>query len=843
MALRYVFLALILVLFSGAAIAQAPVAEFETAWKYEVSSNASLRFKNGLGKYYTSEIDPVAGEINTYQLTEIDAVTGEATTLPETATQRNWFRTLYILPDHIITRSGPYGTISVIRRDNGVIIGARRLRDRIRDAYVEDEVLYLIQMQEKNIVLSQFALPGMAFLGETTLSDRPRSHLFAGGRIVRFGADSARRDRHYGVSFLSLSGEFIGERPVTLTEARQRTYGCSSTLETANARYVIAEHGCGHYLVIDAVSGDVSFELPVYRDALKLQLALSERYLFVRPERRSASGGVRVPDLVTVYDLASGQELARLDLPDGAMMAHEGKLFLSTKARQTLQVSVYDIDDAALFDGERMKAEILAASAEAEASDDPYRALDVFEQVSLARALRPIPADWSDGPHIAEHYARLLAINPRTTREGVNLLRQLLPFADNAPALASALMAAELRQAIFSTDRDIREPALEAAWGPASKRPLLAARSGFTDIGNNFDYDGVRYFQGRAYVPCYDCGASEFIGVQVFDQATWAPIGMIDILRPDATQQESVSDIAFIGGKLVVTLATRFPVGDEVNYYVFDPITFEKLESYSSGLNGALLQAVGAGGVAGCECSRQRRVCTVLEAPAHAEAHSAKIDAQAVCDARSSLPHTAMPLETVQRIDELGFFPKHVSKTYAVGLADRRTNPVNLYEFHRLDGAAPPVRLARPVTGRQIFLTQDERRAIILDFSYTSLQYFSFDLQTGEDRTLISLPWEVGYSASAHDGRTLFIAYAGSVLAVDMVTGAVRDFAYVFDDESETGSRPVSIRSLHTDGDSLLVISRKHGTAIIDLERFYEVSEADTSLTPYLQTARALHDQ
>lgn len=843
MVIRYVFLVLTSVLFFGGAVAQAPVAEFENAWEHEVSSSFSLRFQNGAGKYYTSETDPVADGANTYQLIEIDAVTGDPTPLPNTAVDQNRFRPLYILPDHIITRSGPYSTISVIRRDNGVIIGARRLRDRIRDAYIEDDVLYLIQMQEKNIVLSQFTLPGMAFLEETTLSDRPRSHLFAGGRIVRFGADNARRDRHYDVSFLSLSGELMGEHRVERAELRQQVYGCAPTLEAANARYVIAEHGCGHYLVIDAVSGEVSFELPVYRDALKLQLALSERHLFVRPERRSARGGVRVPTLVTVYDLASGQELARLDLPDGAMMAHEGKLFLSTKARQTLQVSVYDIDDAALFDGERMKAEILAARAAAAAIDDPYRALDRFEQVSLARALAPISTEWSDSPRIAAHYARLLASNPRTTKEGVSLLRQLLPFAHEAPGIGPALEAAELRQAIFSTERDVREPALEAAWGPASKRPLLAARSGFTDIGDNFDYDGVRYFQGRAYVPCYDCGSSEFIGVQVFDQATWAPIGMIDVLRPDSTQQESISDIAFVGGKLVVTLATRFPVGDEVNYYVFDPITFEKLESYSSGLNGALLQAVGAGGVAGCECSRRRRVCTILETPAHAEAHSAKIDAQAVCDARSSLPHTAMPLETVQRIDDLGFFPKHVSKTYAVGLADRRTNPVNLYEFHRLDGAAPPVRLARPVTGRQIFLTRDERRAITLDYSYTSLQYFSFDLETGEDRTLIALPWEVGYSASAHDGRTLFIAYAGSVLAIDMVTGAVRDFAYVFDDESETGSRPVSIRSLHTDGDSLLVISRKHGTAIIDLERFYKVSGADTSPTPYLQTARALHGQ
>ena len=126
------------------------------------------------------------------------------------------------------------------------------------------------------------------------------------------------------------------------------------------------------------------------------------------------------------------------------------------------------------------------------------------------------------------------------------------------------------------------------------------------------------------------------------------------------------------------------------------------------------------------------------------EARSTNIDAQAVCDARSHLPRTVMSLETVKRIDELGFFPRHVSQKFAVGLADRRTYPANLYEFHRLDGAAPPVRLARPVTGRRILLTQDERRAIIQDASYTSIRYVSFDLETGEDRTLIALPWAAG---------------------------------------------------------------------------------------------------
>jgi len=842
MVIRYIFLALIPALFVGGAIAQVPVAEFTHAWEREVSSNFSLRFESGLGKYYTSELAQDAGEEKAHQLVEIDAATGEATALPETATQRNGFRALYILPDHIITRSGPYGTISVIRRDDGVTIGAKRLRDRIRDAYAKDNVLYLVQRQGEEIVLSRFALPGMVFLGEIALP-RPHSYLFAGGRIVGFGPDNMRGDRHYDVSFMSLSGEIMGERRVEFAEKRQRTYGCSASLEVANARFVVAEHGCGHYLVIDAASGQVSFELPVYRDALKLQLALSERYLFVRPEYRSARGGVPVSSLVTVYDLTSGQELARLNLPDGSMMAHQGKLFLSTKARQTLQVSVYAVDDAALFNGERMKVEILAARAAAATIDDPYRALDALEQVSLARALDLESNEWADSSRIAEYYARLLARNPRTINEGISLLRQLLPFAREVPDIGPALEAAELRQAIFSADRDVREPALEAAWRPASTRPLLAARSGFTDIGDNFDYDGVRYFQGRAYVPCYYCGASEFIGVQVFDQATWAQIGMIEVLRPDTTQQESISDIAFVDGKLVVTLATRFPVGDEVNYYVFDPVTFEKLESRSTGLNGALLQKIGAGGgVAGCECSRKQRICAIFETPADAEARSTRIDAQAVCAARSSLPHMAMPLETVQRVDELGFFPKHVSKTYAVGLADRRTHPVNLYEFHRLDGTAPPVRLARPVTGSEIFLTEDERRAVLLDYSYMSLRYFSFDLRTGKERTLIALPWEVGYSASTHDGRTLFIAYEGSVLAVDMVTGTVRDFAYVFDDKSDPGSRPVSIQSLLTDGDSLLVISRKHGTAIIDLERFYEVSEADTSTTPYLQTDRALHN-
>ena len=102
MAIRYVFLTLVWALFSGVAMAQVPVVEFESAWEHKVSSNHSLGFKNGFGAYYTDEIYPAAGEINTYQLTEIDAATGKATALPETAEQTYRFRTLYILPDHIV---------------------------------------------------------------------------------------------------------------------------------------------------------------------------------------------------------------------------------------------------------------------------------------------------------------------------------------------------------------------------------------------------------------------------------------------------------------------------------------------------------------------------------------------------------------------------------------------------------------------------------------------------------------------------------------------------------------------------------------------------------------------
>lgn len=117
------------------------------------------------------------------------------------------------------------------------------------------------------------------------------------------------------------------------------------------------------------------------------------------------------------------------------------------------------------------------------------------------------------------------------------------------------------------------------------------------------------------------------------------------------------------------------------------------------------------------------------------------------------------------------------------------------------------------------------------------LRFYVFDLRNKTYRTLIEIPRTdvkgiIAYSRGADtDGRTLFVVFGGSILAIDIRSGQVHDFA-------EIHYTPQKITRLIVDRGKLVAFTQFRDTSIIDLKNFYAVSKPEN--TPYSLTANQL---
>ena len=121
------------------------------------------------------------------------------------------------------------------------------------------------------------------------------------------------------------------------------------------------------------------------------------------------------------------------------------------------------------------------------------------------------------------------------------------------------------------------------------------------------------------------------------------------------------------------------------------------------------------------------------------------------------------------------------------------------------------------------------------DRNMDAVKFYGFNLADQSYRTLIEMPSEK-YQGAASDGKSLFLAFDGSVLVIDMRSGAVHDFAYVFED-SNARNKPIISRML-VDRDVLVVLARGGKAATFNLDKFYIGS--NPRQTPYWKSSKEL---
>jgi hypothetical protein len=668
----------------------------------------------------------------------------------------------------------------------------------------------------------------MEFISEkvVTVDQSVKPSRFFGDKLIGLSRTYTRNDQHIEFSVYDFNGD--QQKQIRLELASRPGRSCGLSIEELNRSYAIIKRGCGHYSVIDIENGKVAFDIPPYRDADFLYFALTENYLLVRPlpygERRYTE-----PLPVSVFDLPSGRELSKLLLPKGKLHTAGGKLFIENVDRQTLSTSVYSLNERALLDENRAASEIRQLAAQVREMDDPYAALDAFEAISLTE-MRQAPEKFLGE---ADLYGRLLAYNPRTSGEGAEFIRHISEMAPASASVKALLEQSEERSAIFSTDSLVREATLSKIWATAENRPLLSARTGLKNINFGAFSSQIYFNDDRVYIACYACDERGLVAVEVYKRDSWEHVATVPVIRPGGEKQENISAIAFSSDKMFVSLANRYPDESDTNIYVFDLHSLQPVKSWHDGTNGALfVSGEDYIGICNCNTEKCRRIDVNTLLPFDEETF-----ARAACTNPYRQSKTTSP-DVAEKAKGLPDFAAYVSDKYFV--IDVATHPLQKYEFHSINEEAEPTTFPIMVTHlawRQLYFSSQEDFVAIGDRNMDSVKFYGFNLSDQSYRTLIEMPSEK-YQGAASDGKSLFLAFDGSVLVIDMRSGAVYDFSYVFEDSSDR-NKPIISRML-VDRDTLVVLARGGKAATFNLSKFYSRSNARE--TPYWKSSKELNN-
>jgi len=155
-----------------------------------------------------------------------------------------------------------------------------------------------------------------------------------------------------------------------------------------------------------------------------------------------------------------------------------------------------------------------------------------------------------------------------------------------------------------------------------------------------------------------------------------------------------------------------------------------------------------------------------------------------------------------------------------------------IYEIRPANGEGELIRFEMSMSFQAapfsaFFQTEDKTHLLIGAHSIDSIRFYAIDLANKETRILLELPID-NYRGAATDGRTLFLAFPQTVIAVDIITGNIIDG---MDPNGEVDSVLVA--------DNKLIVQGSGGSLLLlDLKRFYEPSVP--ARTPFEQTGTVL---
>lgn len=834
-------LAIVVVYISLVQPVTADVLRLDTEFEYQATSCWENRFPYADGAFLAFERSRSGRcqDSEPHRVVAVDALTGEQR--PSTEPLEREYPLLYKHGESIlavrrfVAADGHHhaSEVAILAPGTAPHVEPVQLEGMVADAVwagldrhvqVAGDTLSLLVQDNSVQHIARYRLPELTDLGKTQI-ERGLPIAFVNGQILGvFPHDKTRR----ALKVISLDGE-VREQTVldNVPSAFQGRY-CQGAIASTQGRFAVMMRNCGRYEVVDASSGRTGFAIPVHDGATFFQTAINDRYVFVRPLVEGHSNEER-PSLVFVYDLATGRELARQLLPRGELVAVGDKLVVK-HLRGSLSVHVYSIDDRSLRDSEWSSVELERAAENAKRAADPYLALDKLEEATLAPLLADIEENGGKRfPEVAALYGRLLAVNPRQAKKGAAILRKLVE-AQTQSARAIVTAAAQ-RASVFSTDDEARETALAAIWRRADERPLQASRIGhpaveFDPFSNQIHFHGQRAFVAQ--------GGS--VGVGVHDRRDWTLLQSVGITASDSEKQEYVAATAFVSGRMFVSLANRFPEPSDVNLYVYDLETLDLLKSLHTKENGAqFVSGENVLGICNCEIG-DPRACRAID-PVTLAPVSQTFRSDAVCVDGHRQAATVSPT-----IADLASQVK--GRIVAIGdgyfVTDHGHHPLSEYEFHPWRDVTASFRFQRPVTSlRELYFTVSGEGVVIADRWPDKVRYYFFEFSGKTYKTVIELPNE--WSNGASDGKSLFLASGSYVLALDLRSGAILDWAEVFERDRRSSARAPrddGIVRLLVDGDRLVAVGKDGKAAVFDLGRFYEATAA--SVSPYSETSRIL---
>lgn len=767
------------------------------------------------------------------RLVAIDALTGAST--PLTGPLPGRLSPRFFLKDYVVAVEGELLRLTVFDRKTWRRVGSKGLKQSASGAAVKDGVLYLLQ----NRSLARFALPGMKFIGEDqpmALSGLSNARVWD-DRIIGFRILSCdARPCSTELVMVSLAGDELGA--VKFWHDAMPFSGHVYSVEAIVGTRALVKIRPGRYGVIDLDQMKLLYLFPEYADTGFFSFAVSDGLVFAHLERQMRPGiDAADAEEYRVFELETGRELARIDLPEGRLFAVGNKLVLERALRHgALDVRIYAIDRAAIQDGARVRQAIIDA-AERAAVHDSYSALEEMESIALSPIRDVPPAQLDDEAFaIAKSYGRYLALNPRRAVEGAQFLARMAASRPEDAALTRLAEIAAQRTTYLAADLVAREAALAKDWASAAARPLQQAIIAQPIIHFGGSSGQIQFHDDRVFIGCFGCDPEGHSAIEVYDRTDWRHLARIPIPQDNKGDPPHVSDIAFVGDRMFVAKSVSFRDPGDTTLQIFDSRSLAPISALAIRENGPKLIA-GHGKLAICDCEAQS--CRAVNA-ASLEPVAARLNSEAACNdwyrysGEVTWEHLESPVLAGNRLALVGK-QRFVS--------DTGTWPRHVYVVRSLLGDGQPIRFPYPVQGSfapAVFFTRDETRALIETRTVDAQRYSAFDTAPVRAQTLIELALPA-WSGAISDGSALFINFRSSILAIDMRSGAILDWADPFAEllkPDPEGLGPARVDGLVIDRGRLIVLSRRDLARVIDLERFHALAKPDE--TPFAVTERAL---
>jgi hypothetical protein len=771
------------------------------------------------------------------RLVAIDALTGQSVS-PELPRAIGFRGPPFILPNHIVAEFGDDmgSRWSVYDRQTGNLLGSRRLVDLVHGAIVKDNSLILVQNIRGGGYISTFTLPGMRFVGETRPEAlaRLRGTRVFGDEILGFATQPCSPDASCRFDLVSYT--VSGEETSRITFSGQARPWCSIdprfSFEDMVSPQTVISLGCGQYAVVDLEQKRLLQYLPrQFPYSFGYRVVTSGSLVFVRPEESMPPKLGEPRGLgVWVFDLQTGKELAKVDLPEGALQPIGNKLLLTRYQSQGRQV--YTIDETAIRDGDQRRADLVAAAQRARTASNAYEALGELEAASLAPMQDPADLD-AEMSRIATDYGRYLALSVRRSSEGAVSLARLASSRPQDAALQRLAETAARRASYLQDSDSMRERALSEAWAPASRRPIGASIIGRPFVNLDTFRTPILPVGDRVLIAR---NTSSRMIVDVYARSDWRRVGSITIPHSDSEHNEAVASVASGAGRIFVSVYKRFVGRSDRNLHIFDARTLQSIAAVAPELgNVTLISGEQTLGI----CGEYSRECRAVQA--------------------SDLQPVDLTLYNVNRFLPVGrpagtelwdyaqsaVIALSPNRAVSIGaryfVADRGGSPDKAFEFRALNGEGEAIPFPVPmyhVGDPEFYFSSDGLRAVA-GHSSATVRYYSFDLPTRDLHILFEIS-NLVYRGTVTDGQTLFAAFDRSLIAVDMMTGDIIDWAVVFDQpDARTNNIPIISRML-IDRDRLIVLSVEGPARVIDLKLFRAM--AGPMDTPFAATAAALRN-